>query len=1491
LFTATEAWFGFGADDVWTLFHSYAFDFSVWEIWGALAYGGRLVVVPLSVSRAPVELYDLLSRDGVTVLNQTPSAFHNFSEMHFLAKRLPKLRLIIFGGEALSLVSLKPWFSSNGDKKPCLVNMYGITETTVHVTYRPLCEEDLLLCADSVIGRSIQYLQIYVLDPCMDLMPIGVAGELHIGGAGLARGYLGRPGLTAERFVPSPFREGERLYRTGDLARWRSDGELEYLGRIDHQVKLRGYRIELGEIEAALLLDGGVTQAAVVAREDVPGEKRLVAYVVGRGNVAPEISALRAHLQRSLPDYMVPSAFVALEALPLTPNGKIDRRALPVPEAGAGVVHHAYEAPRTPTEEALSEIWRDVLRLDRVGVHDNFFELGGHSLLATRVVARVCEVLEVELPLRAMFEAPTIAGLGERIEAARCAGTDVVLPPLVAHPRGEALPLSYAQERLWFLEHFGVGPAYDMPGALRLEGALDVGALDRSFGEVVRRHEVLRTRFEVVDGDPVQVIDGIDGFRLGMMDLSELGKEEREAQARRLAREDAEQPFDLARGPLFRAMLVRLAAVEHVLLVNMHHIVSDGWSLGVLVREIGALYGAYVAGRSSPLPELAVQYADYAVWQRGWLKDEALAQQVGYWKERLSGAPAALDLPTDRPRPSVQSFKGAVHGFELSRELTTALARLARAEGATLYMVLLAAFQVLLRRYSGQEDIVVGSPIAGRRRYELEGLIGFFVNTLALRTDLSGDPSFRELLKRVKEVALGAYAHQDLPFEKLVEVLQPVRDLSRSPLVQVCFALQNMPGETLQLPGLELQWVGVEGLSSKFDLSVFMFETVEGLGGHIEYATALFDASTIDRFVDHFETLLEGIVAGPDRRISELPLLSVAERHQLVAEWNGTAADYPGDRCLHELFTAQAAKTPDAVAVIFEGQQLTYAELDRRSNQLAHHLRGLGIGPETVVGICVERSLEMVVGLLGILKAGGAYLPLDPSYPQERLAFMLEDARASILVTQAALLQQLPAHAAQVVRLDADHEEIARQSTAAPASNVGPDNLAYVIYTSGSTGKPKGVMNTHCSIVNRLWWMQDAYDLTPADRVLQKTPFGFDVSVWEFFWPLMFGARLIVARPAGHKDPSYLADLVWHEGVTIMHFVPSMLQEFLEVADLVCCGSLRDVVCSGEALPVDTQNKFLAQLPSRLHNLYGPTEAAVDVSAWHCKLTPGSTHVPIGHPINNISLYVLDRLLEPVPIGVAGELYIGGVGLARGYLGRPGLTAERFVPSPFREGERLYRTGDLARWRSDGELEYLGRIDQQVKLRGYRIELSEIEATLATHPDVRQAVVVAREDEPGEKRLVAYVVAQADAALERNGLRAHLKMSLPDYMVPFAFVMLAALPLTPNGKVDRRALPVPEAGAGVVHQDYEAPRTPVEEALSEIWREVLRLERVGVHDNFFELGGHSLLATRVMARVCEVLRVELPLRAMFEAPSILELGERVAAAQRAGLGEGVRNDV
>jgi amino acid adenylation domain-containing protein len=1073
-------------------------------------------------------------------------------------------------------------------------------------------------------------------------------------------------------------------------------------------------------------------------------------------------------------------------------------------------------------------------------------------------------------------------------------------PDLQQLPAQEVVffPASFAQQRLWFLDQLTPGRAtYNIDSALRIQGKLDVGVLERALQDVARRHETLRTRFVAAGGELHQVIEDQVNVQLPVLDLTGVaGQQEREAEAMRLAREEAQAPFNLKQAPLFRGKLLRLGALNHVLLFTMHHIISDAWSMGVLVEEISVLYGAFSAGQSSPLPDLPIQYADYTVWQRECLEGGLLEPQLAYWKQQLA-EPSILKLPTDLPRPISQSQNGATCSFVMDANLTQGLKKLAEEQGATLFMVLLAAFQTLLYRYSDQDDIAVGTPIAGRRSSETEKLIGLFINTLVLRGDLSGAPSFVELLQRTKEITLQAYAHQDVPFEKLVEVLSPERNLGSTPLFQVMIGLQNAPQPDLQLGAATLEpFDTVDNGTSKFDLLLQLGEDGFGkLTGSLQYDTDLFDAASMSRLIDHYRRLLNGIVDQPTQSIDVLPLLTTNERKQVIEEWNRTTVEFPRKKCLPGLIEEQVARTPKAIAVEHQGRKLTYRELNERANQLARRLRELGVGLETRVGLLVERSLEMVVGLLGVLKAGAAYVPLDPDYPPERLRYMLESSQVKVLLTQERLHEKMPPFSGPVLELDGAEERarIAAHETGNLDVALLPQHGAYVIYTSGSTGRPKGAVNTHSGLLNRLLWMQEEYRLERGDVVLQKTPFSFDVSVWEFFWPLIEGAKLVVARPGGHQDPDYLATLIDHQQITTLHFVPSMLAVFLDEERPKQCKSIRRVVCSGEALPPELARRCLAAMPwAELHNLYGPTEAAIDVTYWKCMAEDTRASVPIGKAIANMRVYVVDKRLEPVPVGVPGELCLGGVGLARGYWGRGDWTAERFVPDGLsgRWGERLYRTGDMVRWLADGNLEYLGRIDHQVKIRGFRIELGEIEAALQEHESVHQAVVIARQDEGEDKRLVAYVVLKREGeksdqgsgrvGLGINDLREHLLGKLPEYMVPSAYVQLEKIPLNHNGKIDRKCLPKPDKD--IREQEYVGPRNATEETLCRLWQEVLRRERVGVHDNFFNIGGHSLLAVQVISRIKLAFSIEMPLSALFTAPTVARMAEHIAAVN--GLG-------
>jgi amino acid adenylation domain-containing protein len=1859
---------------------SVCFDLSIFEMFAPLSVGEKIIIVQNALFLPAAE-----AKDEVTLINTVPSAMAELVRMQAVPESVVTVNL---AGEALAAALVSEVYAATSTKK--LYNLYGPTEDTTYSTYT-------LVRPDSrvTIGRPLPNSQAYVLDRYMNPAPIGVPGELYLAGDGLARGYYGRPDLTAERFVANPFaaRQGARMYKTGDLCRWRLDGDLEYLGRMDHQIKLRGFRIELGEIEAVLTEHKGVKQAIVLAREDQPGNPQLVAYVVAetdavpaegsaeavpeaivkqwesvwdeaykpavaradrfnitgwnssysgepipaeemrewvectverirglrpkrileigcgtglllfrllehsehyhgidlsqgaldsirkqltreeqkvvslshggahdlsmipprsfdtviinsvaqyfpgieylrqvieaamektadggtifvgdirslpllkafhaavqleqsppslgttqwlervrrqvaqeeelvvdpdffralqavnprmaeaeillkRGkfhnemsqfrydvllrvgqeaakaanpawlnwqrdgltveavrqrlrNENPEVLAiegipnarffesvaalrlameaeppgnlgelrqaarqagalgaadpyefwrmesslefpyavsltwsddyrffdavlqrkgvaggvplrhrrasfshnwetyandpatgavmrnlvpeLRGWLNERVAEYMVPSGFVVLDSFPLTPNGKIDRKALPAPEFTRPETG-AYVAPRNSIEETVAAIWSEVLHVPRIGATDDFFALGGHSLLATQVISRLRQAFGIDLPLRVMFEAPRLDALATRIQTAK---RGLEIPPIVHVSREKPLPASFAQQRLWFLDQLEPNsPAFNIAHTLKITGAVDGAALEKSLNLMAARHESLRTSFGTEAEEPVQIIHASVRVPFRKVDLSGVAANIRETEAQRLIAKDANRPFDLTQAPLIRALLLRLSDDEHYLLINIHHIVSDRWSISILVSELARLYEAEVDGKEAENLALPLQYADYAVWQRKWLSGDLLQEQLGYWKEHLKNAPQVLELPHDRPRPASESFRGEIAYVSFPRELKDKLNRLSRKQGATLFMTLLAGFEALLSRSSGQRDLVVGTAIANRNQPELENVIGFFLNTLPLRANLAGDPSFTEILARAKETALGAYEHQDLPFEKLVEELRPERSLSHSPLIQVYFVLQNAPVESVQLN--VLQWKHVpSGLKTvKGDMYLSMHESAEGIEGRLEYSSDLFDAGTMERMLEHFRVLLEAAVGNPECKLSQLPLLTEREREQIVVEWNATEADYPRGLCLHEVIELRAAESPQAVACMQPGEgenhdrQITYGELNQRANQLARALRKRGAGPGQRVGIFIERSIEMMVGLLAIQKSGAAYVPLDPAYPAERIRLTLEDAQVPVLVTQQSLRERLPDHDAQVLCIDSDWETIAGESATNLGKTATPEDIAYVIFTSGSTGRPKGVQIPHRAVVNLLTFMARELRMGADDVFPALASFAFDMCIPELYLALVSGGRVVIGGKDLAANGEELAALLRQTGATIVHATPTTWRLLLEAG---FNGKGLKRVIGAEPLPRELCMRLLTEDPS-LYNFYGPTETTV-WSTYHHFTSPDEP-VVVGKPIANTQVYILDENLQPVPVGAYGEIYIGGDGVARGYLNRPDLTAEKFVDDPFSAAAEqkmyrmMYRTGDVARFLADGRIEFQGRADHQVKLRGYRIELEEIEAALGAHSAIKQSVVIAREDVAGDKRLVAYVVAKSDQPVSTAELRDWVHARLPEYMVPAAWVQMDRLPLSPNGKVDRKNLPAPEYLRPELQGEYSTPRTPEEEVVAGIWAEVLKFQQVGIHDDFFALGGHSLLATQVVSRIRQAFKIELPLRALFEAPTVAGLAERIAA--------------
>ncbi|RKH41422.1 non-ribosomal peptide synthetase, partial [Corallococcus sicarius] len=1463
-------------DDVVLQKTPFSFDVSVWEFFWPLMTGARLVVARPGGHQDPGYLADLIAREHVTTTHFVPSMLQAFLEEPGL-ERCASLRRVVCSGEALPLELAERCLARLPTIR--LHNLYGPTEAAVEVTAYE--------CVRGALGRSVPIgypvanTDIRLLDASLRPVPQGVPGELFIGGVQVGRGYLGRPDLTAERFIPDGYSDtpGARLYRTGDVARWLPDGAIEYLGRADFQVKVRGLRIELGEIESALEQHPTVQQAVVVARAGLTAsDTRLVAYLVGRtGLPAVETEALRAFLVERLPEYMVPATFVPLAALPLTSSGKVDRRALPAADIAMAVTP-AYVAPRTPTEERLASVWAELLRVERVGVHDDFFALGGHSLLATQLLSRIRAAFQFELPLRAVFKTPTLAALASAMDEAQGRSTGPQAPPLRPVPRDGGLALSFAQQRLWFLEQLQPGSiAYNLPGIVELEGALQAGALRQALDALVQRHEVLRTTFVPGPQGPVQRIASDAACPFEAVDLGALPAHERESRLQSLIAEQARQPFDLARGPLFRAVLVRLEETRHVLLVLTHHIASDGWSTGILVRELVALYRAFASDQAPALPPLPLQYADFAAWQRQWLQGDVLATQLSWWREQLAGAPPLLMLPTDRPRPAVQTFAGSQVAVRLPRKLSEAVHTVAKREGATPFMVLLAAYQLLLSRYAGQEDVSVGAPVAGRTRSETEGLIGFFVNTLVLRARIDPRASFRMLLAQVRATTLSAFEHQDVPFEKLVEELQPARDASHTPFFQVTLTLQNAPTAEWRLPGLALRELPAPFTPSKYDFSLILEESSDGFSGSLHYNTDLFDEAFLQGLLRDYATLLEALPGQLDAPVEGLPLVSGEERRRVLEAWSGASVTGGfSEQSIPERFARQVARAPDALAVVSETASLTYAQLEARSNQLAHHLRASGIAGGSRVAVLLPRSPELIVSLLAVLKAGAAYVPIDLNAPPERWSLLLEQSGPAMVLTLEALADELPSLLTPLVLLDTESSRWAsRPETAPPAPELEGDSLAYVLFTSGSTGTPKGVCVPHRAVL-RLVVDTDFVRFGPEQVVLQLAPAAFDASTLEIWGALLHGARLVLAPP-GELSLARIAETLAHHRVTTLWLTAALFEQ-MAVHHPDVLASVPQVLAGGDVLPASRVREHLTRLPpdSVLVNGYGPTENTT-FSTTHA-LRAGDTvgaSVPIGRPLSHSTAYVLDAAMRPVPPGMPGELYVGGEGLAWGYLHQPALTAERFLPHPFSTtpGARLYRTGDKTRWRPDGTLDFLGRTDFQVKLRGFRIEPGEIEAALRGLPGVHEAVAVVREDVAGDKRLVAYVVG---AALDGKELRSALQQRLPDYLTPGAIVVLDALPLNANGKLDRSALPAPEAP--VASEDrFVAPRDALEEQLAVLFAEVLHVARVGIHDDFFDLGGHSLLATQVVSRLRSTLGVELPLGDLFAAPTVEALAVRVSA--------------
>ena len=1435
------------AAGVWTQCHSLAFDFSVWEIWGVLLHGGRLVVVPESVAGSPEDFHAVLVAEQVSVLTQTPSAVGVLSPQGLESAAL------LIGGEPCPAEVVDRWAPGR-----VMINAYGPTETTVYAAMSaPLAPGSGAV----PIGAPIPGAALFVLDGWLRAVPVGVVGELYVAGAGVGVGYLRRAGLTGSRFVACPFGSaGARMYRTGDLVSWRADGQLDYVGRADEQVKIRGYRIECGEVQAALAGLDGVEQAVVVAREDRPGDKRLVGYVTGTADPV----GLRAVLAQRLPGYMVPAAIVVLDALPLTVNGKLDTQGLPAPEYTDA---DRYRAPTSAVEEIVAGIYAQVLGVERVGVDDSFFELGGDSLSAMRLIAAINTGLDAHVSVRAVFEAPTVAELAPRVGSAEGGG----LAPLVAGVRPVVVPLSFAQSRLWFLAQlFGPSPVYNMAVGLRLGGGLDVGALGAALVDVVGRHESLRTVFPAPGGIPQQVVIPLEraGFGWQVVDASGWPA----TRLQEALQEAVSYRFDLATQIPLRATLFRLSDQEHVLVGVAHHIAADGWSMSPLMRDVGTAYAARCAGQAPGWAPLAVQYVDYTLWQRAQFGDlddphSRIGAQLAYWQQALAGMPERLALPTDRPYPAVAEYRGASLTVEWPAGLQQQIARVAREHHATSFMVIQAGLTVVLAKLCASAEVAVGFPIAGRRDPALDELVGFFVNTLVLRTTVAPDCTVADLLAQVRNRSLDAFEHQDVPFEVLVERLNPTRTLAHHPLVQVMLAWQNSndPSAGLCLPGLDVIPMSVDPGAARMDVNFNLQERFTpagqpaGICGSVQYRTDVFDAESIEMLIERLERVLVVMVADPARRVSSIDVLDAAEHARLDEVGNRAVLTQPASApvSIPALFAAQVMRTPESVALVFAGRTVTYRALDEASSRLAHLLVGQGVGPGDVVALLLPRCIEAITAIVAVLKTGAAYLPVDPMDPDARVGFILGDAAPVAAIGTAELVPRLAAYGLPVI--DVDDPCIQTQpSTALCCPDA--DNIAYIIYTSGTTGVPKGVAVAHRGIADLVATHAERAAITRDSRILQFAPLVSDAAVGNMWFALLTGAAAVIPDAEQALPGNELMNLIAGQKVSHAKFTPSALAPL--PADQL--GGVTLIV-GGEVCPAELVDRYAAA--STVINEYGPTETTVNVTVGY-PLHVGSGVPAIGSPVSGAALFVLDGWLRAVPVGVVGELYVAGAGVACGYVGRAGLTGSRFVACPFGgAGARMYRTGDLVRWGADGQLDYVGRADEQVKIRGYRIECGEVQAALAGLDGVDQAVVVAREDRPGDKRLVGYVTGTADPV----GLRAVLAQRLPGYMVPAAVVVLEALPLTVNGKLDKRALPVPEYTGG----KYRAPATLTEEILAGIYAHVLGLERVGVEDSFFELGGDSLSAMRLIAAINTSLDAHLAVRAVFEAPTVAGLAPRI----------------
>ncbi|MFH2064712.1 MAG: amino acid adenylation domain-containing protein [Pseudomonadota bacterium] len=1460
----------------------FCFDASVWEFFTPLLLGATLVMAKHGGHQNSEYLIDWLISQNITVLQTVPTQLQMLlSEDRFGS--CTSLKYVFCGGEVLPVDTIRQFFKTTGAE---LVNVYGPTEACVDATYYVCRADDNL---DQVpVGRPIANTKTYILDGRLQPVPIGVVGELFIGGEGLSKGYFNQPKLTADRFIHNPFSDqlNARLYRTGDLARYFPDGTIGYVGRDDHQVKIHGYRIELEEIEA-VIKEYGIRNTLVTAVADQTGNHRLVAYVTMDTQQMFDEKVLRDYLGKKLPSYMLPYCFVVLDAFPLLPHGKIDRRALPIPDIYERHVNSELVTPRSPVEMQLARIWLDVLNIKDIGIDDNFFEMGGHSLLATQVMARVRDVFKIELSLTDFFIASTIRNLSEKIENERSKQADRKDLPGIRRLGKKEAPLSFPQDQVAFLTHLAPdNRAYAFQTTIHFSGTLDIPALEHALKEIVRRHEIFRTTFHIKNGHPTQCIHASGKAALPVEDLFDTPSPERLGRADAILADELDKPFNIEQLPLIRWKLMRIEPEEHILIHIEHHLVHDGWSVAVFMKELKILYSAFSTGRASPLEDMPIQFSDYAIWQKKRLQGTVLESLSTYWKTKLQAPLPVINLPTDHPRPSVPSFKGEQIGIDLPGDLSDKLREVSRREGTTLFITMLTAFYVLLYRYTNQQDLIVGTGVANRRLKETEELIGMLVNTIVLRADLSANMTFGDLLTHVKKLTLEAYAFQEMPFGKLVEIVSPGRDLSRNPIFQVLFSFHDSQVPEMIFPDVVGDIQYQHNKTAKFDLNIVTIPWAEQRTGtthqlqhrHItmkwEYATDLFQRSTIERMTQHYQKLLSDAVHSPGKKLFELSILSAVEQHQLLVNWNSTHTAYPNNQSIHQLFEAQASHAPDQTAVVCNEHKLSYGELNAKANQVAHHLQRIGVGPEALIGLCMERSLETVIGMLAILKAGGAYVPLDPSYPEERLAFMMADTQIKILLTQEHLLSKLPKFEGAVLCLGKNWETMAAESTANLDRLVTGDNLAYVMYTSGSTGRPKGVSVIHRGVV-RLVINTNYVEITERDVLLQFAPISFDASTFEIWGALLNGARLVLF-PGKIAALHELGNMITRHSVTTVWLTAGLFHEMV-AHHLEGLRTVKQLLAGGDVLsPHHVGTALTALKGCRLINGYGPTENTT-FTCCHV-MTAGDQigqNVSIGRPISNTQVYMLDDHLQPVPIGVVGELYIGGDGLARGYFNRPELTAAKFISNPFSSdpGSPLYKTGDLARYNLDGTIEFLGRKDRQIKIRGYRIEPGEIEAVLETHPEVKAAAVKVWEQNPDNKRLLSYLVAATAKVPAIDSLRGFLQEKIPDYMMPSAFIWLDSLPLMPSGKVDREALPAPAPDQLAEKESFVAPRDALEIQIAKYWEKVLASGPIGIKDNFFDLGGHSLLVMQVLSLINKLTGKDIPVATFFKSPTVEQLSD------------------